>query len=205
MKEKGMNISNLITQIRTLCKETAALLQTTDRLVEKDGWSAISGSTVTSGNSGSLYDPVGWVPELFYRYYTNSEEYPNKLLYVAVILDNRNDNPVYPPKNKELFEEPILTAGYFNYGKKVVEGNVWPAEYCKAHFFSDDEEYNGEIWSVEPEKMICITQQTRDKKLVEFASPLSLRSLALPLIDITDTPKIEKSVIDPLFRDMIQS
>jgi len=197
-----MNISNLITQIRTLCKETAALLKTADSLVEKNGWSTITGSYTTSGNSSSLDDPIGWVPELLYRYYTNTEEYPNKLLYVAVILDNRYDNPAYPTGGKDKLEEPILTAGYFDYGdEKIVNNSVWKDVYCKGYFFSDGLSYDGSIVTLKPENMKCFSDKTTDGSLVNR----KLKSLALPLIDIKDTAKIEKSVIQPLLTDMIQS
>ncbi|MBT5306207.1 MAG: hypothetical protein HON76_08905 [Candidatus Scalindua sp.] len=202
MKEESMNISNLITQIRTLCKETAALLKTADSLVEKNGWSTITGSYTTSGNSSSLDDPIGWVPELLYRYYTNTEEYPNKLLYVAVILDNRYDNPAYPTGGKDKLEEPILTAGYFDYGdEKIVNNSVWKDVYCKGYFFSDGLSYDGSIVTLKPENMKCFSDKTTDGSLVNR----KLKSLALPLIDIKDTAKIEKSVIQPLLTDMIQS
>ena len=176
MKEESMNISNLITQIRTLCKETAALLKTADSLVEKNGWSTITGSYTTSGNSSSLDDPIGWVPELLYRYYTNTEEYPNKLLYVAVILDNRYDNPAYPTGGKDKLEEPILTAGYFDYGdEKIVNNSVWKDVYCKGYFFSDGLSYDGSIVTLKPENMKCFSDKTTDGSLVNR----KLKSLAL--------------------------
>ena len=200
MNEDGKKILTLMNQIRTLCMDISNLLETVDSLVAKDGWSTITGKNVAYDNSDAIDKPIRWFPELFYRYYTK-EEYFNKLLYVAVILDNRTDSQVYTPEGKDKFEEPILTAGYFDYGdEKVVEGSVWKSEYCKGHFFTDDSCYDGTIYSVRPEKMKYFAEMS-DKSLVKR----KLKSLALPLVDINNPAKIEKSVIQPLLTDMIQS
>jgi hypothetical protein len=123
-------------------------------------------------------------------------------LYVAVILDNRYDNPAYPTGGKDKLEEPILTAGYFDYGdEKIVNNSVWKDVYCKGYFFSDGLSYDGSIVTLKPENMKCFSDKTTDGSLVNR----KLKSLALPLIDIKDTAKIEKSVIQPLLTDMIQS
>ncbi len=207
MNEEGKNILTLMTQIRTLCKGISALLQTADSLVEKDGWSTITKNTATSGNSYHIDFPEYWVPELYYRYYQH-ENYTNILLYVAVILDNRNNESVYTPEGKGKFEEPILTAGYFNHGNETEAKSFWKnvsfldnkGNYCKGHFFSDDSSYDGKIWDLTLENMECFVKKTesRDEGLVKC----KLKSLALPLIDIKDTPKIEESVIKPLFTNM---
>lgn len=201
MNEDGKKILTLMNQIRTLCMDISNLLETVDSLVAKDGWSTITGKNVAYDNSDAIDKPIRWFPELFYRYYTK-EEYLNKLLYVAVILDNRTDSQVYTPEGKDKFEEPILTAGYFDYGdEKIVNNSVWKDVYCKGYFFSDGLSYDGSIVTLKPENMKCFSDKTTDGSLVNR----KLKSLALPLIDIKDTAKIEKSVIQPLLTDMIQS
>lgn len=208
MSEDGKNIVKLMTEIRTLCKEISALLETADRIVERDNWSSINNrsSTVTEAVSKDLGKPFEWVPEFLFRFYTNKQSCPHILLYVAVILDNRKNDPAYTPKGKERFEEPILTAGYFDYGnEEVVEENVWKEAYCKGHFFSNDLCYDGKIWPVEPKEMKCFAKQEKDKNLVKFTLPLKLKSLALPLIDISDPNNLKERVIDPLLTDMITS
>ena len=191
---------------RTLCMSICALLQTADSLVMDASQSTITGNNITTGNSKDINEPKGLVPEFFYRFYTNKQSHPHILLYVAVILDNRYDNPAYTPKDKENFEEPILTAGYFDYGnEEVVEQHVWREDYLKAHFFSEEKKYDGKICNVEPEKMICFAKQIKSKTLGKkelFALPLKLKSLALPLININDTKNLKEKVIDPLRDDI---
>ena len=192
MGEEGKSILLLVKEIRKLCENIASLLGTTDQLVDAVGWvNATSSSSVTSGNSTSLNSPQYWFPETFYRFYKN-KRYPNILLYVAIVLDNRENHDSYPATGQKEFAEPILTAGYCNYGENSV-GNEWEVWHCKGHFFyTEDPSYDGQIY----------TTSRQESWHTSWGSLVSLHSLALPLVAVANATELKEKVVDPLFASM---
>ena len=190
MSPEGTNIVSLISEVRNLCEQVAMLLGTADQIVKKENWKSANGSTVTGGNSASINNPRAWVPEFLCRFYVN-ENFSQFLLYLAVILDNREKNKHYAPKNSGKFDEAIITAGYYDYGDKKVEG--WDHWRCRWHVYSDDPDYDGEIFTTIPKDPIFSVKDRNFKQLI---------SLAIPLIDVKDSSDLEVKIIDPLFQHM---
>ncbi len=110
-------------------------------------------------------------------------------MYVAVITGNREDNPNYPPNGKSEFE-PIITAGYFDYGKtapKNIDG--WR---CRWHVYTEDSKYDGTIFELDQSGH---GWKPREKNIK------ALRSMALPLPAIREQDDLNKSVIEPVIND----
>jgi hypothetical protein len=188
MSLEGTNIVSLISEVRNLCEQVAMLLGTADQIVKKENWKSANGSTVTGGNSASINNPRAWVPEFLCRFYVN-ENFSQLLFYLAVILDNREKDKDYPPKSSGKFDEPIITAGYYDYGDKKVE--KWDLWQCRLHVYSDDPDYNGEIFTTIPKETISSVKDRNFKQLI---------SLAIPLINVIDSSYLEVKIIDPLFQ-----
>ena len=86
-----------------------------------------------------------------YENYFNSIAHANNLKRPFPKMVNREDNSDYLLEGKDKFEEPILTAGYFNYENESflqkILSSTDKGKYCKGHFFSDDSSYDGKIWN----------------------------------------------------------
>ena len=191
MSDDGQNIMRMVTQMRELCQQIGLVLGTADGLVAEEGWTQPEEKkekSVTSGNSASLDWPRFWFPEHFYRFYTNAKR-PNVLLYLAVVLDNREGKPEYAPEGGE-FSEPVVTSGYY-----VFEGDSigqWDYHWCLGHFWSSDPDYKGGVYERVP------SGQNPKEGVFQV-----LRSLALPLTVISNSEALKEKVTQPIAEDML--
>ncbi len=190
MNQESSKILNLMSEVRGFFEQIAILLKTYDQIVDESGWSA-NDSTVTGGNSASINNPKSWAPEFLCRFYLNNK-YSHILLYTCVIIDNRDNNESYPADNKKDFE-PIITSGYYDYGKKntAKDWNVWRSRW---HIYSEDPNYDGTIYTFDPNTNYDFTEKESNFK--------KLRSLALPLVDIQNSNDLKIKVINPLLSDL---
>lgn len=188
MNQESKNIINLMSEVRSLFEQIAMLLGTGDQIFGEQGWSSANSSTVTGGNSASINHPRDWAPELFCRFYKN-EKYPNILFYLGVIIDNRDNYQDYP---KDF--EPIITAGYYDYGDGETIGN-WNIWRSRWHIYSDEQNYGGAICTLKP--------KNRDDFEEKDNNFNKLRSLALPLVSIKNTNDLKEKAIEPLLNDLV--
>jgi len=193
MNDASKAILQVMAEARKLCEQVARLLGSADQIVAKhvvkeQHWECPKGNQTTGGNSESLLRAKYWIPEYYFRMYTN-DGCPGILLYVAVILDNREDNKRYPPNGSAEFE-PIVTAGYFDYGQ-TTDGRLWP-QRCRWHVYSEDDAYAGKVFETRPTK--DWPENERDF--------LVLRSLAKPLVSVKDSTELETVVVQPILDDL---
>src|SRR5207245_6025333 len=94
---------------------------TADILMADEGWKT-TGSTCISVSYTLLY-PRFWLPRDFFRFYKNNPGH--SLTFVSVLLDDA--------ENESHVEEPLLTAGWFNYGSGREIGNQWQYSYARWH------------------------------------------------------------------------
>lgn len=189
MAENGETILKLMGEIRKICMQIAQLLGTADQLFEEHGWLTANSTTVTGGNSVSLNKPKEWVPEFYCRFYTN-KKLPIVLLYIAVILDNRENNENYAAKEKDEFDEPLLTSGYFVHPNKDI--GIPVKHRCRWHVYSEDPHYNGNIYETIPGDDWGENEKDFDK----------LRSLAFPLVSVKNSDELKSKVVDLIINDM---
>jgi len=185
MNDNSLNsIAKLISELRNFSEQISLLLKSSDYIFQKRNW-AILNSDITLDSSKLIDYPLKWFPEFFCRFYKN-QDYANVQFYIAVILDNRNSNKSYD------FGEPIITCGYFwglNNPEKV---DLWR---CRWHVYSDNKNYKGVICELDP------MQKKWSSSESDF---IHLKSLALPLTEITSSNVLQKSIIEPLFDKLDQ-
>ena len=182
----GENILKAISQLRDCCHQISLLLQSADAIFTEQGWGTVTGNAVTAHNSFSMDNPRWWIPGFYFRYYS-SEKYPTVLMFVAVLLDDREGNDTFD------FKEPIITCGYL-YGydtPKDLKGYYWR---CRWHVYVDPEEknYEGRICKLLPKE-----EWEEHRRNFSF-----MKSLAVPLTSITSSDELQKTVIEPILNEL---
>lgn len=180
MNEMGANVIKLLNQVRTLFRETALLLKTTDQYMADVGWKIATPTNICVQLSMLLDWSHWWFPYFAFRLYKN-EQYPHFLSFVAVIFYDRD--------GKLHVQEPLLSAGWNDYGK----GNTVPADEVGGdsvlwHPEMPGRRDDGVLISVDPR------QQWPDEKY----KPYRTTTLAVPLIEITNAEQLKSRVTGPL-------
>ena len=101
-------------------------------------------NTCLSGSSASINLPKQWMPYEVFRFY-KKEDSPNLLLFVCVLLDERDDY-------ESEFSQSLITAGSFNYGESE-EGDKWEYwEYwwSRFHGYMPERTDDGVVHHVDP-------------------------------------------------------
>lgn len=100
------------------------LLKTVDDPMGKSGWNHESNYAIAN-ISWSIENPDERVPIMAFRYYKH-KDYPNRLSYISILLDDHWER-------KYTINEPLVTAGYFDYGKNKVGkvGENWNYRYLR--------------------------------------------------------------------------
>lgn len=147
----------------------------------KADWKS-EGNNSISDISYSLLNPSQWIPIIAFRFYKH-KNYPGILSYVSVLLCDHLDR-------KYTIKEPLVTAGFFDYGTAEVKDN-W--EYWYARYFgylSKDHNLNADGQSFRFDKgMLSVDIQGKFENGMLFA---------LPLVSIVNAKDIETQVVDRL-------
>ncbi len=166
MESDGENILQLVKQMRTLCGQISLLLRTSDKLMRKGGWDKDS-NYVLATMSYSVETPSQWIPFYFFRFYRN-EVCLNRLAFVSVLIADHYDGDY-------TIKEPLLTGGFFDYGKKNVTDDNWD-NWLAQYYGRLAQEYNlqpnGEPFSFETLKLPKTIRGKFEKGKV-FAAPLT--------------------------------
>lgn len=180
MSKDGENAILLVRQMRILYEEISLLLQTADKYMSKEGWKSKSGNTAVTWSYHLAY-PGYWIPQDIFRFYMK-DGFEHLLPFIAVILFDRNDD------NK--ITEPLLTGGWFDYGAGD-DCSGW--EYGHAHFHVDQDNFqtDGEL------RPMILKNPDKYKFKKAF-------SLALPLMDITDSQSLLDSTVKPILKRIWQ-
>lgn len=196
MSDSGGKPHTLIASMRTLCVEIGHLLSTADYFLDKQGWTSSVQSArnaVIQPTSHDLNEPRKWLPRFFCRFYTN-ENYDGRLLFVAVILDNRDSQRFVVPVDELLF-----VAGFYSC-TRAISTSDWDCHLCE-----------WPLWRSDARKAFM-----PDPRVTPYPVPDSwgrdypklgieeLYSLVCPLTSIRDSTAL-KDLIDQLLKSCVDS
>ncbi len=183
MSEMSIEILKLMKQTRKIFEQVGALLSTADGLMGEAAWDTTT-NTCLSGSSASINLPKQWMPYEVFRFY-KKEDSPNLLLFVCVLLDERDDY-------ESEFSQSLITAGSFNYGESE-EGDKWEYwEYwwSRFHGYMPERTDDGVVHHVDPK-----IQWPNESYPFEGVS-----TFAWPLASITNTSDLKEKIIEPLLQ-----
>lgn len=180
MSADGTNILKAVKQLRAILVDTGLLLKTIDGKMEKAGWPLLT--PYVTEFSYSVNNPEKWFPSELFRFY-KSEKSKSILPFVSVILDDDREG-------EYTISEPLVTAGYFDYGKNEV-GNNWHYWYAKWHRYQENPQNDGQIIRLEP--------SMRWKEDWEENYPFEASAcFGWPLTSITNEKDVETKIVFPL-------
>ena len=131
MNNDGANIVELFQQTRKICEQIGLLLITQEAQMNEKNWKT-DRSTAVSDMSYSINNPSMWIPIVAFRFYQN-EKCPNMLAFVSILLDNHW-------YDEYSITEPLITAGFFDYGEEKVNGD-WEYRFARIYGYLS-KEYN---------------------------------------------------------------
>ena len=180
MSEDGKNIIAMIQQLRTFFEQVSLLLATADTLMAKDSWKPAAGSACCAGISYALHLPRYWLPQDLFRFYKRDDR-KHILTFVSVLLPGVDD--------ATNVEEPLLTAGWFDYGAGQEVGDNWEYSYARWHLRMPEGTADGKLRSAGSE-------------MWQKENPIFRRvsTLGRPLTDITNAGELGNAIIDPLLQ-----
>lgn len=181
MSEDGKNLMAVLQSLRRFCEQVSLLLGTADGLIGEEGWKSET-STLFAGTSYILSWPRFWIPQYFVRFYKR-DDLRHIMAFVAVLLDDA--------ENKTNLEEPLLTAGWFDYGHGKEVKKQWDYHYARWHLKMPGRRDDGELQSED-----STTWPNESLPFVRVAT------LGLPLTSVVDTESLKNKVINPLIREM---
>jgi hypothetical protein len=117
MSVDGGNVLALVKQMRKFCAEIHLLLRSIDDKMAESEWNSYG--PAVSDSSTSFASPERWIPICVFRFYAHKDypkKYPGRLAFVSVLIDDHWDR-------KYSIKEPLLTAGYYDFGNAEVGEN----------------------------------------------------------------------------------
>lgn len=187
MSENGKNIINVIKEIRQLSEQIHLLLSTSDELMKEKGWEPFN-KTVMVEHSNSLDIPEEWYPYYLFRFYKKDKS--NFLLYIGILL--YNDNEGY----YEITEQPLITAGYFDYGQNKVTLNTFEWWYAK-WFGYLEEKADGIIYSSDDNWKDNWKASSNEDSKINYPF-INWKCFGLPLTNITNSDELQSKIIKKL-------
>jgi hypothetical protein len=182
MSEEGKNILNLFKQVRAFCVQVSNLLLTVDEQMGAEGLESYN-NTAIAYSSASIMNPKQWVPDSFFRFY-NLKEHKNVLVFVSILADDDVSQ-----QYKLKLNEPLITAGFFDYGKGKEVGDNFDYWYSSwlgyiANYIEDGKIYESKSSWKEDEK--------------EDYPFESWKCFGLPLISINKAQDVSSKITKPL-------
>jgi len=179
MSGDGKNIVGLMQQLRKLCEQISLLLMTADSLMSDRGWKAEAAQPF-AGLSYTLSSPRFWIPQDFSRFYKN-DDLRHILGFVSLVLDDA--------ESRTNLEEPLLTAGWFDYGPGEEVGKRWQYSYVRWHLKMPQRSDDG--------RLLLASSTTWPKEPLPF---LRVSTLGVPLTSIADAEALKSGIIEPLIQ-----
>lgn len=183
MTEDGVKLTGFIEEVLRFCKQVSDMLGAADRLMGESGWRPWS-NTAAYERSGHIYEPNKWFPCEVFRFYA-TEDNLSILPFISVLLFDRY-NEFYD------FNEPLITAGWFDYGKGKKIGKNWYYWYARFHGYIENRKDDGTLYSVTPASDWPEDQQKYNFKFRDF------HTFGLPLISIQTAEDLKTKVTDIL-------
>lgn len=180
MSDDGKNIIATFQQLRRFCEQISLLLGSVDALMASEGWKPTGNSPVMVGVSYSLQLPRYWIAQDFFRFYKH-EKHRNILAFVSVLADDATD--------EGSLKEPILTAGWFDYGEGTEVGDQWEYEWRRWHLRMPERTDDGKLLSADSEIW--------PKESLPFRR---VSTSGMPLTSIVDVEGLKGNIIEPLLQ-----
>ena len=178
MSEMSKEVLKLMKQSRKIFEQIGTMLSTVDGLMGEAAWD--TANICLSGYSASINLPKQWMPYEIFRFY-NKEDSPNLLLFVCVLLDERDEY------ESELGQS-LITAGAFHFA----EGRKYDLQYwwSRFHGYMPERTDDGVIHYADPK-----IQWPDENYLFEGVS-----TFAWPLTSIVNTADLKEKIIEPLLK-----
>ena len=168
MTDNGQAIVDTFRQMQEIYKQISLLLQMADSLMSKDQWEC-DHDYVFYDYSYKLARYDGWLARVIRRRYMN-EEYEGLRKYIAIKLDDKNSGN---------FEPVVIGTTLIGRGHPL-ESHYWDADWWW--------EQAGDGIIEEPTKISPSEKRELD----------NIHLISRPLVDITNTEKLQEYVIGPL-------
>lgn len=172
-----VTIRSAIVYVRQVFEQVSLLIQTADSLLAPHGFSK-TGARNIADTSATVADPKRLIPGDIFRFYL-ADDAPRVLLFVCVLLDDRNDQYLPMP-------ECLVTAGAFIHRKEQWDDD-WEYWWARWHGFNHPRHDDGSLQREYP-------SEWNDGKEYSFEE---LLTVGRPLPEITDTEKL-KELLSPL-------
>lgn len=187
MSDEGKKILELFQQTRKVCQQFALLLSTAEAQMEKKDWEGERTNAISDMSKSVLY-PSYWIPIAAFRLF-NKTKCPNRLGFISILIDDHWDA-------KYVLKEPIITAGFFDYGKGKVNGD-WEYSFTRIYGYLAEKHNlkpDGEVFHFS-RSMVSPSHKGNFKSGVVFA---------LPLVSIENSEDIKLKITDKLL-NLIES
>lgn len=181
----GEAILETLRRLRKMHEDIALLLRTACSQMEPQGWEPIN-NTATCYGSNSIHVPQGWMPVEAFRLMTHPAK-PNLLAFVGVLLDHLEE--------PHLLTEPLVTAGWLDYGKNGPVGVNYHYWYCRVHLWMPGRKDDGAL-------LTALHDQAWPDWKQEWHSATSL---ALPLTAVSDADVLFARVVQPLLKSLTKT
>lgn len=184
MSENGINILNTVKQMKIIYKDISLLLKTVDELIGKKYWNPGWEDQSTCFQKSTLNESQEWMPSEIFRFYKNKDD-PYRLCFVSILIDD-------DPEGYYTIQEPLVTAGYFNYGKKEIDVN-WSYWWHRLYGYTNHTKHDG---SIAP-----FIEGKEPNKKISHAYLFDVgEGFGLPLTDIKTEEDIQSKIITPLLK-----
>jgi len=185
MESEGRQITEAVRQMTKLHHDIAALLKTVEQDILSDTeWSVYSvgraGNIAIAETSSSIGNPGMWMPRYMFRFFV-SDVRPQILMFVSVILDGWDHE-------QEQFKEPLVCAGFFDYGESGRYDNRWRWWYSRIGAWTAWDADYGVVNEVDLAKV----PTAKDMKVKRVGL------ITVPLVSIQTAADLKNNLIDKL-------
>lgn len=182
MNTLGPDIHAALVSVRRFHRQVALLLRTADAHMAENRLQGLCGATSISDGTASIHLPDKWMPNTAFRFYSRKGAADTVVFVAAIICPRGPESHVRP------WREPLISAGWVRLAKAPSKWNQYG-------------------WA----NMITWTDVAWDGTLSRWMPPggkpcengsLEQRCLAVPLVAITSTEELVRSVLDPVIASL---
>lgn len=173
-----------IQEILKLNRQISDLLGTCDSFMSEKHWKTVGTSRIMDEMSTSLFNPEKWYPNVLVKFY-KSNKHPHLLLFISIMLFDRD-------KEYNNFTEPLIAAGWFDYGITNNFEGLWDYWHGRCHGFMDAPKHDGTLHT------FTFSSECKKWKKGRGTAFRSASSFAWPLVTITNAEELKNKIIDHL-------
>jgi len=141
-----MNGNEILTSLRQSTRfygDSSLLLRTGEACLAKEGWTSVTGNLAIANLSKSIQYPECWPPYYAFRFFQN-DRYKSLLAFLSVVFDL--------PEDPKLIREPLVIAGWCDFGKGHTPGDKWEYHYATLHLWMPNRRDDGQLSRLDPRK-----------------------------------------------------